>query len=314
MMIWALKVTHGGGPIFAQTARLQGSARGWAFMASLTSVIGNYATLSVNIADFSRYSRVPHNRQWVQLSLPIIFTFLAFIGITVASATQVVYGGDAIWDPAVVISKWDNRAARFFAAFSWAVASLGVNISANSISAANDLSALFPRYVNLRRGQVICGILGGWALVPWKILSSALNFLNFMAAYAVFLGPIAAIMIADFWIVHRSRLDIVAMFHPEQRYRYLHGFNLRALIAFVVGVAPSLPGFIQTINPNIDVKGGIFPFDFAWILGFSLSFILYTMISLIWPPSETIISKAILPDDVDMEVFDTERKCETDMT
>jgi nucleobase:cation symporter-1, NCS1 family len=131
--------------------------------------------------------------------LPIIFTFLAFIGITVASATQQVYGGKAIWDPSVVVSKWDNRAARFFVAFSWAIASLGVNISANSVFAANDLTALFPRYVNIRRGQIICGILGGCVLVPWKILSSALSFLNFMAAYAIFLGPIAAVMIVDFW-------------------------------------------------------------------------------------------------------------------
>ena len=118
-------------------------------MASLTSTLGNYATLSVNIgtpfpfrcvheeadspiaADFSRYSRAPHNRQWVQLTLPIIFTFLAFIGITVASATQSLYGGVAIWDPAIVISKWNNRSAKFFAAFAWALASLGVNISAN---------------------------------------------------------------------------------------------------------------------------------------------------------------------------------------
>ncbi|KZS93119.1 hypothetical protein SISNIDRAFT_455091 [Sistotremastrum niveocremeum HHB9708] len=297
MLIWAFKET-GGGPIFSQKATLHGSARAWAFLASMTSTIGNYATLSVNIADFSRYSRVPHNRQLVQLALPIIFTFLAFIGIAVASATQTLYGGPAIWDPAIIISKWDNRAAKFFAAFAWGLASLGVNISANSVSAANDLTALFPRFVNIRRGQILCAVLGAWALVPWKILESAISFLNFMAAYAVFLGPIAAIMIVDFWIIHKTKLDIVAMYHPQSIYVYSHGVNMRAVVAFIIGVAPNLPGFIQAVNPKINAHGGTFLFDIAWLLGFVLTFVTYWVINLIWPATETILDKAVLPDDV----------------
>jgi NCS1 family nucleobase:cation symporter-1 len=151
-------------------------------------VIGNYATLSVNQADFSRYSKVSVKWQLLYVPmLPLIFTFIAFIGIAAASAGQAKYG-TLEWDPMALIANWESRAARFFAAFSFALAALGVNISANSLSAANDLTALFPRYVNIRRGQLLCAILC-WALVPWKILASAGNFLNFMAAYAVFLGP-----------------------------------------------------------------------------------------------------------------------------
>jgi len=202
------------------------------------------------------------------------------------------------WFPNLLIVVIVFNIARFFVAFSWAVASLGVNISANSISAANDLTALFPRYVNIRRGQIICGIIGAWGLVPWKILSSALSFLNFMSAYAVFLGPIAAIMISDFWIVHHTRLDIIAMYHPHQRYRYTHGYNWRAITAFVIGVAPNLPGFIQTINPSINVGNAIHLFDIAWLLGFSLSFIVYTVINHFWPAAETKVDKAVLPDDI----------------
>lgn len=119
--------------------------------------------------------------------LPIIFTFIAFIGIAASSAGEARYG-TLEWDPMALISNWSSRSCRFFAAFSFALAALGVNISANSLSAANDLTALFPRYVNIRRGQLICALLC-WALVPWKILASAGSFLNFMAAYAVFLGP-----------------------------------------------------------------------------------------------------------------------------
>src|SRR4051812_44163139 len=129
--------------------------------------------------------------------LPIVFTFISFIGIAASSAGAASYGV-LEWDPMALISNWSSRACRFFAAFSFALAALGVNISANSISAANDLTALFPEYVNIRRGQLLCAIFS-WALVPWKILESAGSFLNFMAAYAVFLGPIAAIMVFDFW-------------------------------------------------------------------------------------------------------------------
>jgi nucleobase:cation symporter-1, NCS1 family len=121
--------------------------------------------------------------------LPTVFTFISFIGIAASSAGALKYNTTTIpWDPMALVSLWPNRACRFFAAFSFALAALGVNISANSLSAANDLTALFPQYVNIRRGQLLCAVIA-WCMVPWKILESAGSFLNFMAAYAVFLGP-----------------------------------------------------------------------------------------------------------------------------
>ena len=113
------------------------------------------------------------------------------------SAGISLYDGEVLWDPLQLIDHWDNRAAAFFASFSFVLATLGTNISANSLSAANDMTVLFPRYINIRRGQVICAILGGWALCPWEILASAQGFLSFMNGYTVFLGPFAAIMVAD---------------------------------------------------------------------------------------------------------------------
>jgi NCS1 family nucleobase:cation symporter-1 len=154
----------------------------------MTSTIGNYATLSVNQADFSRYSKVSVKWQLLYVPmLPAVFTFIAFIGIAASSAGQARYG-ELDWDPMALVSHWSSRSCRFFAAFSFALAALGVNISANSLSAANDLMALFPQYVNIRRGQLLCAVIA-WALVPWKILASAGSFLNFMSAYAIFLGP-----------------------------------------------------------------------------------------------------------------------------
>ncbi|KZV91125.1 uracil transporter FurD [Exidia glandulosa HHB12029] len=297
ILIWSFASTQGLS-IFTQKATIHGSAYSWAFLLSLTSVIGNYATLSVNQADFSRYSRVSVKWQMLYVPLlPVVFTFISFIGIAASSAGAAKYGGPIQWDPMALVAMWPNRAARFFAAFAFAVAALGVNISANSLSAANDLAALFPSYINIRRGQLLCALIA-WALVPWKILASAGSFLNFMSAYAIFLGPIAAIMLFDFWVVHARKYDTRSLYEPHGIYRYSNGVNWRAVIAFLVGVAPSLPGFINSINPSIDVGVGVHPYQFGWILGFVATSIVYLALEYIWVPVESMIERAVLPDEV----------------
>lgn len=247
MLIWAFRSTGGtGGPLLSSSAKatVSGSAYSYAWLSSLTSVrfylsqsgppplsqiskithtanakqptqvIGNYATLSVNMPDFSRYSKSRVQWQYLYVPLlPLTFTSIAFIGIACTSAGAAHYGA-LDWNPATLIAHWPNRAARFFAAFAFSLAALGVNISANSLSAANDLAALFPSYVDIRRGQLVCALVA-WVMVPWRILASASGFLNFMAAYSVFLGPIAAILVWDFWWVHGMKYDVVALYHPE---------------------------------------------------------------------------------------------------
>jgi len=240
--------------------------------------------------------------------LPIIFTFISFIGIAASSAGQAHYKLSSIpWDPAVLISLWPNRACRFFAAASFALASLGANISANSLSAANDFTALAPRFINIRRGQILCALLS-WCLVPWKILASAGNFLTFMSAYAVFLGPIAAIMLFDFWVVNNRKYDTLALYqHLNPTYRYavaipglgkVVGFNWRALVAFLVGVAPNLPGLINAVNPMIDVGTGVHPYQFGWLLGFVATAGVYVGLSFWFPAREARIERAVLPDEI----------------
>lgn len=228
--------------------------------------------------------------------LPVFFTFIAFIGIVSASAGDHHYG-ILEWDPMALVAHWNNRAARFFAAFSFALAALGVNISANSLSAANDLMALLPQYVNIRRGQLITAVVC-WALVPWKILASAGSFLNFMSAYAIFLGPIAAIMLSDFWVVHNRKYDTVALYNPRGIYWYTSGVNWRAVVAFLCGMAPSLPGFVNGINNNVDVGVGVHPYQFGWLLGFVGSALVYTSLSLLVPAKETFIERAVRPDEI----------------
>ena len=119
----------------------------------------------------SAYHLTPPRSQYVQLAIiPVAFTLASFIGMMVTSAGTVLYG-KVLWDPTTLINEWDNRAAAFFASFAFALATLGTNISANSLSAANDMTALFPQYINIRRGQVLCALLAGWALCPWEILA-----------------------------------------------------------------------------------------------------------------------------------------------
>lgn len=110
-------------------------------------------------------------RQYVQIAIiPVAFTLCGFVGMAVTSAGMVLYG-ETLWDPLRLIDRWDNRAAAFFASLAWVLTTLGTNISANSLSAANDMTVLFPHYINIRRGQVLCALLGGWALCPWEILA-----------------------------------------------------------------------------------------------------------------------------------------------
>ncbi|CAE6424767.1 unnamed protein product [Rhizoctonia solani] len=281
MMIWGF-VRTGGGPIFEQKATISGSALSWAMLSAMNSAIGNYATLSVNIPDFTlrphqRYARSPRDQYIQALVIPVIFTFFAFMGIAVTSAGNVIYG-EILWDPLTLIDRWDNRAAAFFASFAFCLATIGTNVSANSISAANDFTALMPRWLNIRRGQILCAFIGGWAICPWKILGSAVGFLNFMAGYTVFLGPICSIMIVDYW--------------------YTGGVNWRALLALLVSVPPNLPGLIHSINPKINVGlGAQHLYSIAWLLGFSLAGVTYYVTSMLFPPTETMVDELITGDD-----------------
>ncbi|KAI9366963.1 permease for cytosine/purines, uracil, thiamine, allantoin-domain-containing protein [Aspergillus egyptiacus] len=159
--------------------------------------------------------------------------------------------------------------------------------------------ALFPTHVNLRRGQLICGMVS-WALVPWKILVSAGNFLNFMSAYAIFLGPIGAIMLWDYWLIKERKYDTLALYQPTNpTYRFNSWLvNWRAVVAFLAGVVPSLPGLINSVNSDIDVGVGIHPYQFGWLLGFVGTSIVYVALSKIFPVYETMVPRAVLADEI----------------
>ncbi|KAF5353440.1 hypothetical protein D9756_008119 [Leucocoprinus leucothites] len=297
MLIWAFVKVPASVSLAPKHSQLNGSALSWAWLGALNSALGFYATLSVNIPDFTRYAK-NERAQYIQLVIiPIAFTFVAFIGIVVTSAGETLYG-EILWDPLHLVDKWDNRAAAFFASFAFMVATLGANISANSLSAANDMTALLPQYINIRRGQAICAIIGGWALCPWEILASAPKFLSFMSGYTVFLGPIAAIMIVDYWLIRKCKVDVPAMYDPNGIYRYWNGVNWRALITLIVSVTPNLPGLIHNINPNIFVGNTSYMFNVSWIFGFFVAGSVYWILSVVFPPRETFVDETTFGDAV----------------
>lgn len=220
------------------------------------------------------------------------------LGIITTSATKIIWG-EFYWNPLDILAHWQDyghggRAAAFFAATSWYIAQVGTNITANSISAANDLTVLFPRWVNIFRGCIIAAVVGGWVIVPWKILNSATTLLAFMGGYSVFLAPIAGIMASDYWIIKRRNIDVPALYDPHGRYRYWHGLNWQALVSFLIAVGPNLPGLSFSINSNATISAGAAHlYSFCWLYGFVSSIFVYVSLHKIFPAKESLISKTI---------------------
>ena len=316
---WIVHKAGGSGELFNLPETVSGSTKAFLWLSCMSSVTGSWATLACNIPDFSRYARKSQG-QYIQLPfLPLIFTACGVMGIVTTSASYVLYGS-YLWNPLDIIAKWldsgaGGRAAAFFAALSWYIAQVGTNITANSISAANDLTVMFPRFVNIRRGCIIAAIVGGWVIVPWKILSSAQTFLSFMGGYAVFLAPIAGILASDYWLVKNQNIDVPALYDPYGRYRYNGGVNWRAAVAFLVAVGPLLPGLAYSISPDSTFisQGVINLYSFDWLYGFVVSIVLYTGFSKAFPAKESLSSTTIFGHEPLEYGSDIERKGEGSM-
>ncbi|KIW18448.1 hypothetical protein PV08_02736 [Exophiala spinifera] len=309
---WIVHKAGGGGAIFHLPETVHGSTRAWLWLSCMSSVTGSWATLACNIPDFSRYAKSSKG-QYIQLPfLPAIFTVCGVMGIVTTSASKVVYG-EYLWNPLDIIDHWlgshGGRAAAFFAALSWYIAQVGTNITANSISAANDMTVMCPKYINIKRGCMLAAVIGGWVIVPWKILSSASTFLAFMGGYAVFLAPMAGIIASDYWIVKKQHVDVPALYDPHGRYRYnITGINWRAMLAFLLAVGPNLPGLAYSINSGSKITTGAkHLYSFDWLYGFLTSIFVYSVTSHFWKPTDQLVSHTVygIPTDpMDEEAYE----------
>lgn len=247
--------------------------------------------------DFSRYSRNPRAPYIQLIAMPVCFIVIAIFGMIGANGSRILYG-EIAWDPLTIADHWTSpggRAAAFFVAFAFMLANIAINMSANSISVAVDLATLFPKYLNLRRAQYVLAVVGAWAITPWNILASAESLLTFMDGYSIFLGPIAGILISDYWFVNKQRLSIPDMYRPDGMYSYEKwGTNWRAVVAYFVGFVPLLPGLAQATSPTLQIsEGASHLFAIGWLFSFLSSSFLYIVLSKVFPPKSEHTGKTI---------------------
>src|SRR3982750_1871167 len=243
LLAWAYQNAGGFGPILSQPSAFDpGQPKAGQFFAffvpGLTGMIGFWATLSLNIPDFSRYARSQRDQIVGQaLGLPLTMALYSFIGVAVTSATTIIYG-KTIWDPVDVLTRFTNPYVLILAMFALCLATLATNIAANVVSPANDFAHLAPRKISFRLGGLITGIVGV-LMMPWKLVADPSGYIfTWLVGYSALLGPIGGIMIADYFVIRRRRLNVDALYRHEGEYCYTNGFSIVALIALLVATLP----------------------------------------------------------------------------
>src|SRR6186713_1528364 len=271
---WA--ISNGGGltHILSEAPKLQqGSTPFWTlFPAALTANVGYWATLSLNIPDFTRYAKSQRSQALGQaLGLPTTMTAFAFIGVAVTSATIVIFG-EAIWDPVVLIARVGSPAAIIIAAIVVLCAQLHTNMAANIVSPSNDFSNLSPRRISYVTGGLITAALG-IVTMPWKLYSDAAAYIfTWLLGYSGLMGALGGILIADYWVIRRQKLNLRDLFEPDGRYAYRNGVNPRAIWALVLAVLPVVPGFLRaaTTPGGTVADPGVLDtlYTYAWFVTF----------------------------------------------
>jgi len=240
------------------------------FFPSLTAMVGYWATLALNIPDFTRFSKSQSAQAWGQaFGLPVAMTLYTFVGIAVTSASAVLFG-HPIWDPIELLGAFHQPVVAFVALIAILVSTLSVNIGANVVAPSNDFSNLYPRLISFRTGGMITGFLG-LAMCPWKLLATPDSYIfGWLIGYSGLMGPIAGIMVCDYFLIRHTELDVNSLYHREGAYHYTKGINPRAVIALVLGVAIALIG--------LAVKPLHFFYDYAWFVGFFMAGIVYVLL------------------------------------
>ena len=265
---WAYRSAGGFGPMLAAPSRFTSFADFLKFLIpALNATVGFWATVSLNIPDFTRFAHSQRQQAIGQaIALPTTMTLYSLIGILVTSATVVIYG-TAIWDPVQLLSRFHSPIAVVISLIAILLATLNVNIGANVVSPANDFSNLWPRRISFRIGGVITCFMG-IALMPWKLLANYKTFiLGWLGGYAAFLGPVAGIMICDYFVIRGRELQVEDLYLRGGAYEYRHGFNWLALAALAAGAGTALVGLVvPSLRPL---------YDYSWFVGFTVSFVAY---------------------------------------
>jgi NCS1 family nucleobase:cation symporter-1 len=278
LLLWARAKAGGFGPMLATPSKFQTFGEFFRFfIPSLTGVVGFWATVALNIPDFTRYARSQRAQALGQaLGLPTTMTFYSFIGIAVTSATVIVFG-EAIWNPVAVLSRLGNPVAVVLAMITLLMATLNVNVAANIVSPANDFSNLYPRRISFRTGGLITCFLG-LAFQPWKLLANQNSYIvGWLVGYSGFLGPIAGVMICDYFVVRKKIILVEDLYQRGGFYEYTRGVNWNAVAALVAGAGLA---FVGLVVPSLRAL-----YDYAWFVGFAASFVAYYALTLARQPA-----------------------------
>jgi nucleobase:cation symporter-1, NCS1 family len=269
LLLWWITGKAGGfGPVLRAPSRFRTAPEFLRFfIPSLTGMVGFWATVALNIPDFTRYAKSQKAQMWGQaLGLPLAMTLYSFIGVAVTSASVVLFG-EAIWDPVVLLGKFNEPVVAFIALVALVIATLNTNVAANVVSPSNDFSNLNPRRISFRTGGLITGVVGV-AMMPWKLLGDFSAYIfGWLVGYSGLLGPVAGVMIADYFIVRRCRLKTGDLYRRNGLYEYEYGVNPVAVEALAAGIAVALVGLV--------VPALRFLYDYAWFVGFGTAVVLY---------------------------------------
>jgi NCS1 family nucleobase:cation symporter-1 len=275
LLAWAAWRAGGLGPILARPSRFQTSGDFFAFfLPALTAMVGFWATLALNIPDLSRFARDQRAQALGQLlGLPTTMVLFSFIGVAVTSASVLVFG-QAIWDPVALLSRLGNPLVVLVSLFAVLVATLTTNVAANVVAPANGFANLWPARITFAVGSLLTGAIGV-AIMPWRLLRDFGTYIfGWLVGYSGFLGPIAGIFIADYWVVRKARLSLPDLYSADGIYGR---WNWKALVALGAGVAAALVGLV--------VPALRFLYDYSWFVGFGVAFALYTLLMRGTPPA-----------------------------
>jgi nucleobase:cation symporter-1, NCS1 family len=268
LLIWAVRAAHGFGPLLSQPGKFKSFAEFFpVFVPSLTAMVGFWATLSLNMPDFTRFGRSQREQAIGQtVALPATMFAFAAMGVLITSASAILYGAP-IWDPVKLVGHFTSPWVVGFSMFSVVIATLAVNIAANVVSPANDFANALPKYISFKTGGLITGLIG-IAMQPWRLLADPKGYIfTWLVGYSGGLGSIAGVLIADYWIVRRRNLNLGDLYLPRGEYA---GWSLPAVAATLAGCALAWGGVVIPVLRPL--------YDYGWFVGFFVSGTLYVLL------------------------------------
>jgi NCS1 family nucleobase:cation symporter-1 len=281
LLFWTINAGHGLGPILKQPSKFTTNTSFWNFFfPALTGMVGYWATLSLNIPDFTRYAKSQKAQINGQaIGLPTSMTLFSFIGVVVTSATVIIYG-ETIWDPLILAGKFSSKLLVSVAMIAVALSTLATNIAANIVSPANDFANLSPKKINFRTGGFITGVIG-ILIFPWKLIADPSGYIfTWLVGYSSLLGPVGGIMIADYYFIRKQQLNTNELYQHSGQYNFNKGFNVRAIVALLLGILPNVPGFLVTIklmSQDAVPQWVSHLYNYAWFVGFFVSGLSYIL-------------------------------------